>query len=344
MRRLPILTGILVAALALALAAGPAAAQTLKVGMVTDMGGVDDKSFNQGSWEGIVRAIRELGIHGRYLESQQQSDYARNILEFIDQDYDLIVTVGFLLGDATLHYAKQFPDQKFAIVDYSYDPPVENIRDILFATDEAAFLAGYLAAGMTQTGVVGTFGGIALPTVTIFMDGFEAGVKYYNQVKGTNVQVLGWNAKTEQGLFAGNFESTDDGRRLAEALMDEGADIIMPVAGPVGLGAAAAAQERGAMIIGVDSDWYLTAPEFGDVILTSVVKKMDQAVFDVIQSVADGTFTGGLYWGTLAMGAVDIAPFHEFEDDVPDWLKEELEQVRQGIISGEIDIDAILYS
>src|SRR5690606_39396126 len=151
-RRLPILTGILVAALALALAAGPAAAQTLKVGMVTDMGGVDDKSFNQGSWEGLVRAIRELGIHGRYLESQQQSDYARNILEFIDQDYDLIVTVGFLLGDATLHYAKQFPDQKFAIVDYSYDPPVENIRDILFATDEAAFLAGYLAAGMTQTG------------------------------------------------------------------------------------------------------------------------------------------------------------------------------------------------
>lgn len=344
MRRLPVLTGILVAALALALAAGPVAADTIKVGMVTDMGGVDDKSFNQGSWEGIAQAIRELGIEGRYLESQQQSDYARNILEFIEQDYDLIVTVGFLLGDATLQYAQQFPDQKFAIVDYSYDPPVENIRDILFATDEAAFLAGYLAAGMTKTGAVGTFGGIALPTVTIFMDGFEAGVKYYNQVHGTSIAVLGWNGKTQQGLFAGNFESTDDGRRLAEALMDEGADIIMPVAGPVGLGAAAAAQERGAMIVGVDSDWYLTAPEFGDTILTSVVKKMDAAVYDAIEAVLDGTFTGGLYWGTLANGAVDIAPFHEYEDDVPASLRGELEQIRQLIINGDIDIDAILRS
>jgi basic membrane protein A len=160
---------------------------------------------------------------------------------------------------------------------------LKNVR-LTFQTDEAAFLAGYLAAGMSETGKVGTFGGIKIPTVTIFMKGFEAGVKYYNQQKSANVEVLGWDTAADDGLFTGNFDSTDDGRKFAESLMQEGADIIMPVAGPVGLGSAAVCKETGnCMIIGVDADWYDTAPEYKEVVLTSVLKKIDVAVFNTIR-------------------------------------------------------------
>ena len=329
-------------AMAAVLAATPVAAGTIRVGQITDVGGIDDKSFNATAWLGIQRAIEELGIEGRYLESQQQTDYIKNIQEFVTQKYDLIVTVGFLLGDATKEMAERHPDRKFAILDFNYEPPLPNVLGMVFATDEAAFLAGYVAAGMTKTGTVATFGGLPIPPVTIFMEGFEAGVKYYNQVKGTRVRLLGWNSQTQRGVFAGNFESTDDGRRIAESFFDEGADIVMPVAGPVGLGSAAAARDRGAMIIGVDTDWYVSAPEFGSTYLTSVVKRMDVAVYDVIKMVLEGRFKGGTYVGTLANGGVDIAPFHEYEDKVPAWLKAEVEQIRQKIINGEIDIRAIL--
>ncbi len=310
---------------------GEPAESPVRIGMITDLGGIDDASFNQTSWQGVVMAIEELGVEGQYLESQQQTDYARNINEYIQQDYDLIITVGFLLGDDTEAAANQHPDRQFAIVDYAYDPPLPNVLDLMFATDEAAFMAGYLAAGMTKTGVVGTFGGIDLPTVSIFMVGFASGVDYYNDIHDTDVRVLGTD------FFVGNFESTDDGRRAGESLMDEGADIIMPVAGPVGLGTAAAVQERGAMLIGVDTDWYMSAPEYRDITLSSVIKKMDIAVFDAIQSVVDGTFTGGTYLGTLENNGVDLAEFHEFDDAVSQELKDEIEQVRLDLIAGKLD-------
>ena len=148
-------------------------------------------------------------------------------------------------------------------MDYAYDPVIPNVLGQVFSTDQAGFLAGYLAAGMTKTGKIGTFGGIQIPTVTVFMDGYAAGAAYYNAQKGTAVEVLGWDPIAQTGLFTGNFESTDDGRTMGESLMDEGADIIMPVAGPVGLGTAAAVKERGnSYIIGVDSDWFLTAPDY----------------------------------------------------------------------------------
>ena len=164
-----------------------------------------------------------MSVDGKYLESQQQTDYEKNINAFLEEGCDLIVTVGFLLGDATAAAAEANADQKFAIVDYGYDPVYSNVLGLTYQTDEAAFLAGYLAAGTTTTGKVGTFGGIQIPTVTIFMDGFYYGVMYYNEVNGTSVEVLGWDPVEQTGLFAGNFESTDDGRRLGEALMDEGA-------------------------------------------------------------------------------------------------------------------------
>jgi len=307
-------------------------APTFRAGMVTDVGGIDDKSFNATSWHGMELARDELDIEVAYLESQQQTDYAANISQFIDQDYDIIITVGFLLGEDTATFAAQNPDTKFAIVDFAYDPTIPNVLGLTFATDEAAFLAGYLAAGMTKTGKVGTFGGIDIPPVTIFMVGFQNGVNYYNQQHGTNVEVLGMD------LYVGNFESTDDGRRAAEDLISEGADIIMPVAGPVGLGTAAAIQEHpGTMLIGVDTDWCVSAAEYCNVTLTSVLKNMDVAVLEAVRQAYNGTFQGGVYVGTLANGGVGIAPFHEFESAVPADLQAELEQVRQGIIDGTID-------
>ena len=303
---------------------------TFKVGMVTDIGGIDDQTFNTTSWKGVEDAISELGVEGRYLESQQQTDYARNITEFLQQDYNLIITVGYLLGDDTASFAQENPDVDFAIVDYAYDPAIDNVLGLTFATDQAAFLAGYVAAGVTKTGKVATFGGMEIPTVTIFMTGFADGVAYYNQVHGTSVEVLGTD------YYVGNFESTDDGRRAGESLMDEGADIIMPVAGPVGLGTAAAVQERGGMLIGVDADMVNSAPEYADVILTSVMKNMDVAVFNAIKDAQEGTFSGGTYVGTLENSGVGLAPYHDLAAEVPQALQDEVAALQQDLIDGKV--------
>jgi basic membrane protein A len=332
---------ILVASMALTACGGAAAteapAPAIKACQVTDTGGIDDRSFNATAWKGVQDAIDQLGIDGTYLESQEQADYEKNIQAFLQANCDIIITVGFLLGDATQAAAEANPNEKFSIVDFAYDPTIPNVVGQVFNTDEAAFLAGYLAAGMSKSGVVGTFGGLQIPTVTIFMDGFAYGVDYYNQQKGTSVEVKGWDPASQTGLFAGNFESTDDGRRLGESLMDEGADIIMPVAGPVGLGTAAAAQERGSvMVIGVDADWVLTNPDYEAITLTSVMKNMDVTTLNVIKSAMDGTFKGGVTVGTLDNGGVGLAPFHDFDSQVPQALKDELDTVRQGIIAGRI--------
>jgi len=310
-----------------------------KVGMITDLGGIDDRSFNQTSWAGIELAEEELGIQGDYLESQQQTDYAPNITQFINQGYNLIVTVGFLLADATAEFAIANPDVSFAIVDFAYDPPIDNVRALTFATDEAAFLAGYAAAAATQTGRVATFGGINIPTVSIFMVGFEQGVFYYNQQHGTNVEVLGWNTAQNTGVFVGNFESTDDGRRTAEEFLAEGADIIMPVAGPVGLGSAQAVLEAGnAWIVGVDTDWTVSAADYAAVVFTSVLKNMDVAVFDTVEIASDPDFEGfggDTYVGTLENDGVGIASVAA--GTISDDVQEELEDLQQAIIDGEIN-------
>jgi basic membrane protein A len=311
----------------------------LTVCQVTDTGGIDDKSFNATAWKGVTDAEAQLGVVGKYLESQQQTDYEKNINAFISEGCDLIVTVGFLLGDATKASAEANPDQKFSIVDYAYDPALPNVLGQVFATDQAAFLAGYTAAAVSKTGKVGTFGGIQIPTVTTFMDGYAMGVKYYNEQNGTNVEVLGWDPATQTGLFTGNFESTDDGRTMGQSLMDEGADVIMPVAGPVGLGTAAAALERGGTyIVGVDNDWYQTSPEYASILLTSVLKNMDITTLEAIQSVQDGTFQGGVTVGTLENGGVGLADFHDLAAEVPDAVKTDLETVKAGIIDGSINV------
>ena len=340
-KKLYLVLAVLIVATMLFTACAPKAEEavtesTAKICEVTDAGGIDDKSFNATAWKGIQNAINDLGVEGKYLESQQQTDYEKNINAFIEEECDLIITVGFLLGDATAAAAEANPDQKFAIVDYGYDPVYDNVLGLTYQTDEAAFLAGYLAAGTTETGKIGTFGGIQIPTVTIFMDGFYYGAMYYNEVNGTSVEVLGWDPAEETGLFAGNFESTDDGRRLGEALMDEGADIIMPVAGPVGLGTAAAVQERGGgYVIGVDDDWTLTAADYKDIVLTSVMKLMDASVYDATNQVLEGTFAGGFYSGTLDNGGVGLGSINSA---VSQDLLDEVDALKADVVSGEVSV------
>jgi len=313
------------------------------VGMVTDTGGIDDKSFNNLSWQGVQEAIKQLGVTGSYLESKQQSDYQKNIQQFISQNVNLIATVGFLMGVDTATAAKANPKTDFVIVDYTYpdcasgqtegkdcgsSTAMPNVQGTFFQTDQAALLAGYLAAGMTKTGKVGTFGGIKIPPVTIYEVGFEAGVKYYNTKHNTNVQLLGWSTAKQDGLFTQNFTSTDDGHKFAQNLQQEGADVIMPVAGGVGLGSAAYCQEsKTCTIIGVDQDWFVSAPEYQNVELVSVQKKVDVAVFNAVKQVQAGNFKGGNVTYDLKSGGVDLSPYHNFDSQIPASLKSEIAQV-----------------
>lgn len=314
---------------------------------VTDVGGIDDRSFNATAFAGLERARDELGVEIAFLESQAAPDYAPNIQQFMDRGCDIIVTVGFLLGDDTQAAAEANPDQLFTIVDFAYDPPLDNVLGQVYATDQAGFLAGYLSAGMTQTGTIGTYGGINIGCgVTCFMDGFWMGAMHYNAENGADVEVLGWDAVAQDGLFTGDFENQDNGRRVTEDLISEGADIILPVAGPVGLGTIAAVEDspQDDMVIWVDTDGCVSVAESCSVILTSIEKKIDNAVFTAVEAVVNDTFEGGNYQGTLENDGVAISPYHEFEDEIPDDLKQEVESLRQGIISGEISLDPNDYA
>ncbi|MEX1091657.1 MAG: BMP family ABC transporter substrate-binding protein [Acidimicrobiia bacterium] len=304
---------------------------------VTDTGGIDDKSFNQTAFKGITDAV-EAGYavpESDFLESQAETDYGPNIQSWLDEGCDLIITVGFLLGDATAEAAAANPDQAFEIIDFAYDPEIPNVRGAVFGTTDAAFLAGYLAAGVSETGVVATYGGIQIPCgVTCFMDGFVYGVRYYNQENGTDVQVLGWNPEEQTGTFTGDFENADNGRNVSQSFVDEGADVILPVAGPVGVGTAALAQELGDVwVIGVDADWFVTLPEYTDVILTSVLKGLDVAVFETIKDVAEGDFAGGTRLFTIAEDGVGIGAINEAVDAE---LAAEIETIREGLVDGSI--------
>ena len=313
--------------------------------MVSDAGGFDDQSFNQAGFEGLEQAKTELGITATEVESSADTDYAPNIDNLVQQGCNLVIGVGFLLEDPIQAAAEANPDTNFALIDSSFSDadfnPVEidNAKPILFNTAEAAFLAGYLAAGMTETGTVATFGGIQIPSVAIFMDGFVDGVAKYNEDNGTEVKTLGWDKEAQTGSFTGDFENQANGQNLAQGFIDQGADIIMPVAGPVGLGAAAAAQSGGAKIIWVDSDGFLTT-EYGDIIITSVMKQIGPAVFDTVSESVDGNFTNEPYVGTLENEGVGLAPFHDFEDKVPAELQDMLAQYQEQIIAGDLVVES----
>jgi basic membrane protein A len=311
-----------------------------KACQVSDTGGIDDKSFNQNAWKGMQDAQAEFGIEIKFLESRAATDYARNIQQFISEGCDIIITVGFLLGDDTKKAAEANPNVRFAIVDFAYDPPVPNIEGLVYATDEAAMLAGYVSAAWSKTGKLATYGGINIPPVTAFMDGFVAGANYYNKQKGKNVTVLGWDPVAKTGSFTGNFESTDDAKNLTLGFLQEGADVILPVGGPIGKGTFAAIEETGAQAVGlgVDVDWTITVPEYKQYMLTSIIKKIDVSVKGAIERALKGEAVQPVFVSTLKNGGVDIAPFHDYDSQISAETKAELEALRQAIIDGSVKV------
>jgi basic membrane protein A and related proteins len=312
--------------------------------MVSDTGGVDDRSFNEGSWAGMQAATAaNSNITVKFSQATSTSDYTPIINTFLSEKCNIIVSIGFAMGDATKAAATANPSQKYSIVDFSYTPTLANVNTLVFNTVQPAFLGGYLAAGMTKTGKVATFGGQEFPTVTIYMDGYWDGVQYYNQKHGTHVQVLGWNEQTQKGSFTGDFSNQTKGQTLTQTFISEGADIIFPVAGQVGLGAAKAVQQADAAagsqkvnMEWVDLDGCVSAPQYCKYFITSVLKGITLAVKTSVLAAAGGTFKGGNYIGTLANGGVGLAPFHDFDSQVPASLKAELQQISTGIQNGSI--------
>ena len=230
------------------------------------------------------------------------------------------------------------PQQNYLITDFTLETQLENVWNQVYATDQAAFLAGYSAAAVTKTGKVGVFGGVDIPQVTGFMDGYALGVAYYNQKHGAQVEVLGWDAQKHVGLFAGSFCCSTEGRQMVQQLLDAGADVILPVAGKsIGWGAGAAVRQHGsAWLIGVDTDWTITEPEFASFILTSIEKRYDVSVVQAARAIVEGAFTGGVYTGTLATGEVGLSPFYAQDALLTAQVKAELEQITAGIIAGTI--------
>ncbi|MEV4198134.1 BMP family lipoprotein [Micromonospora globbae] len=308
--------------------------------MVTDVGGIDDKSFNTSAWKGLEEAkAANSNIDIKYVASKAEADYEPNLTQYVNQKCDFILAVGGLMADATKKIAQANPNQQFGIVDAN--PGVDNIYPMQFDTAQAAFQAGYLAAGMTKTGKVGTYGGLPIPPVTIFMDGFVDGVAYYNQTKGKNVQALGWDKATQKGSFTNDFAKQDEGKKVSDALVAQGADIIMPVAGGSGLGTTSAAKASGGKysVIWVDVDGCESTPDCS-AILTTVVKNIPDAVKEAVLKAAGGEklqATPG-FVGTLANNGVSIAPYHEFDSKVPAELKAEVEKIKADIAAGTITV------
>ncbi|WP_234946179.1 BMP family lipoprotein [Agrococcus sp. Marseille-P2731] len=322
--------------------ADPGAEQALECAqMVTNSGGLNDRSFNETSWAGMQRADAELGVDANALVSTTESDLAPNVQAAVDTGCGFVLTVGYELVAATQEQAAANPDVQFAIVDEIVAG--ENVRSIVFDTAQAAFLAGYTAASVSETGVVATFGGTNQPPVTLFMDGFAAGIEAYNEAKGTEVRLLGWDTEEQDGTFTGDYENVSLGQSQTQAFIAQGADVILPVAGQVGEGAFRASLDAGgeALVIWVDNDGYETLPaEFRPLLLTSILKDTEDAVLRAVTDAVDGSISAEAIIGTLENGGVDIAPFHDLESRVSDETKAELDALRGQIVAGEIVIDS----
>ena len=303
---------------------------------VSDTGGTDDKSFNQFAWVGMENARDVLGVDVRFLESRGEADYEPNINAFVEEGCDMIFGVGYMLDGSLAAAATANPDVSFVGIDI-WSPDLTNELGSYYNIHEGTMLAGYLAAGMTETGIVGVYAGINIPPVTAFSDGFYMGIQAYNEAHGTSVRLEGWDPVAQDGLFTGDFTDTDKGRTMTETLLDAGADIIMPVAGPVGAGTLAVLEERGTgLMIGVDTDWSAFYPDQAQYVLASAMKRMDLVVFDAIQAGVMGAFAGGNYTGTLENGRVGMTVGSAWIDQVPADLMAEIEALAARIISGEV--------
>jgi len=314
-------------------------ATPMKVCMVTDSGGIGDKSFNDLTWSGVERGVAEFSVEGNYIQSAQPTDFAPNLTACKDSGAKLIICVGFMMTDDCKKAATDNPDIYYAGVDMAgFNLP--NFRGVTAKMEENSYLAGYLAAGMTTTGKVGWYVGIMGPAVQIFGDGYYYGVQKYNEVHGTTVAVIGYDANNPGNATAtGSWIDADKGRSVGQSQMDEGVDIILPVNGGVGSATAAVMQEKGfGYIFGVDQDWTLTYPQYSAQILASLLKKIDVHVYDAVKRVSTDTWEGGDFVLTLANDGATLA--YNPAVAVPDALKAEIADLQAKIISGEIKIPA----
>jgi len=360
--RKAVLSGLAMAGIAAVLAgcaAAPDATKTTAAAskylpcMVSDSGGFDDKSFNQLGLEGLQAGAKAIGAKEKHVESNADTDYAPNIDSLVAANCNLIITVGFNLSAASLAAAKANPDIQFAIIDdaadANFDGKVDepNIKPIVFDTAQAAFLAGYASASYSKSGIVGTFGGMQFPTVTIFMDGFADGVDYFNKQKSKSVKVVGWDVASQKGSFTGGFAANDTAKSTAKNLIDQGADVIFPVGGPIFQSAGAAITDSGKDIalLGADADVFNTFTTYDKLYLTSVLKGIKPATEAVVKASAKqakGTFDNVAYVGNLKNDGVGIAPFHDFASKVDPKLQGELDTIKADIISGKITVKSYL--
>jgi basic membrane protein A len=356
----PMRTGITLAAIGVALVASAcgsksnsgssntpsgsgAAATPITACMVLDTGGLNDKSFNQSSYDGMKAAVAaHPNIKISYVPSNSSNDYTPNLTAQVAKKCDPIIAVGGLMSDNVKAAATANPSVHFAEVDSGSLAP--NMYGMQFNTAQGAFMAGYLAAGMTKTGKVATFGGADIGPVTIYMDGYWEGVQYYNSKKGTHVQVLGWDERNQKsGTFvpgSNPFGDQTGGQSISNTFIQQGADIIFPVAGGSGLGAGAAAQKAAGKVsvIWVDTDGCISASQYCAYFMTSVTKGLSTAVQTYLNAAASGNFPTGSYIGTLANGGTGLAPYHSFQSKVPAALQTEVTQVKSDIMSGAIKI------
>jgi basic membrane lipoprotein Med (substrate-binding protein (PBP1-ABC) superfamily) len=327
-------------------AAGGAAATTsgkkLKVGLVTDTGGVNDKSFNQAAWTGVQKAAQEFGFDAKYVESKQPTDYEKNIDQFATENYDAIVTVGFLMGDATAAKAKQYPNIKFGIIDNAYFPTkgsaacpdtvkdcyadggLKNVSSLMFQEDEVGYLAGVLAGGMTKTGTVCTVSGMEIPPVVRYVTGFQNGAKWMKpDVKALNVYIP-------------SFTDPAKGKETAQSMIGQGCDVVFGVGGNTGNGGLLAAKEQGLMALGVDVDQFNTYPEVQSALVSSAMKNVDTAVYDYLKALKDGNAKAGVDTANLKNSGVGLAPYHDWESKVPQSVKDKIKEATDGLLSGKL--------
>ena len=302
--------------------AAPAAAK-VKIGMVTDVGGVNDKSFNQTSWEGLqALAAEDSRFEVNYLESKTDADYQTNINTFIDEGYDLVICVGYMLADATRAAAEANPDQKFAIIDdESIDLP--NVACLMFAQEQASYLVGLVAGSVTQTKNVGYVQGMVSDSMNLFGIGFITGV------------LEACPDATVQQYNANTFGDSAGGSTAAKGMITKGADVIYHAAGGTGMGVIEACNEEGIWAIGVDTDQSNLAP---DHVITSAMKRVDVACQDISKAVADGKFTAGTHMYDLSNGGVDLAPTRTH---IPADVLAVVEQAKADIIAGKVTVPTL---
>ena len=321
--RKKVMAAVLTAAMVASVSAMPqmvaAADDEFKIGLITDVGGVNDGSFNQSAWEGLEKAGEELGVEVNYLESATDADYQPNMETFVDEDYDLIISVGYMLADATREAAEANPDTKFAIIDdSSIDLP--NVTSLMFKAEQASYLVGYVAGLTTKTNNIGFVVGMTNETMNQFGYGYCAGAIDANP----DITVQQFNANS--------FADSATGKTMANTAITNGADIVFQAAGATGLGVIEACQEAGIYAIGVDSDQSSIAPE---TIITSAMKRVDNAVYDAVQELIDDKLEGGVQTFDLAAGGVDIAPS---QDLISDDVIKAVDEVKEKIISGDVVI------